>query len=192
MDLGLQGRVAVITGPAKGMGAAVSLAFALEGCRLALIGRDIAAIEPVAQEIRAGGGEAIVVHCDITGPAECERGSEHQLTAIQDDRGEEVEDDCAEDGAGADACGDTRQQAGQARTLARVVQPHRGHADEHRAGEQDGLRQHRTVQAAEVAPADPRIQHHGQVGGEEKQDGFGGRQGRQRQLPVVLENSNGH
>src|SRR2546423_1394042 len=39
MDLGLKGRVAVITGPAKGMGAAVSKAFATEGCRLALRGR---------------------------------------------------------------------------------------------------------------------------------------------------------
>jgi 3-oxoacyl-[acyl-carrier protein] reductase len=71
MDLGLQGRVAVITGPAKGMGAAVSKAFANEGCRLALIGRDTAAIEPVASEVRAQGGEAIVVHCDVTDPAAC-------------------------------------------------------------------------------------------------------------------------
>ena len=61
MDLGLKGRVAVITGPAKGMGAAVSKAFAAEGCKLALIGRDTAAIEPVADEVRASGGEAIVV-----------------------------------------------------------------------------------------------------------------------------------
>ena len=51
MDLGLKGRVAVITGPAKGMGAAISKAFAAEGCKLALIGRDTAAIEPVAEEI---------------------------------------------------------------------------------------------------------------------------------------------
>ena len=72
MDLGLRGRVAVITGPAKGMGAAVSMAFAHEGCRLALIGRDTAAIEPVADDIRQA-GEAIVVRCDITDPAECER-----------------------------------------------------------------------------------------------------------------------
>ncbi len=50
MDLALKGRVALITGPAKGMGAAISRAFAAEGCRVALIGRDIAAIEPVAQE----------------------------------------------------------------------------------------------------------------------------------------------
>jgi NAD(P)-dependent dehydrogenase (short-subunit alcohol dehydrogenase family) len=72
MELGLKGRVAVITGPAKGMGAAVSKAFAAEGCKLALIGRDTAAIEPVAKEIRNGGGEAIVVSCDVTHPAACE------------------------------------------------------------------------------------------------------------------------
>ena len=72
MDLGLKGRVAVITGPAKGMGAAVSKAFAAEGCKLALIGRDTSAIEPVAREIRADGGEAIVVACDVTSTAACE------------------------------------------------------------------------------------------------------------------------
>ena len=72
MDLGLSGRVAVITGPAKGMGAAVSLAFAKEGCRLALIGRDTKAIEPVAAEIKASGAKAIVVPCDVTSPKACE------------------------------------------------------------------------------------------------------------------------
>jgi 3-oxoacyl-[acyl-carrier protein] reductase len=76
MDLGLKGRVAVITGPAKGMGAAVSMAFASEGCRLALIGRDTAAIEPVAEGIRQTGGEAIMVRCDITDPAECARAAQ--------------------------------------------------------------------------------------------------------------------
>jgi NAD(P)-dependent dehydrogenase (short-subunit alcohol dehydrogenase family) len=72
MDLNLKGRVAMITGPAKGMGAAVSIAFAREGCRLALIGRDVAAIEPVAAEVRRDGGEAIVVACDVTKADECE------------------------------------------------------------------------------------------------------------------------
>src|SRR6266542_194175 len=73
MDLNLQGRVAIITGPAKGMGAAVSKAFAREGCRLALAGRDVAAIEPVAGDVRKSGGEAIVVACDVTDAASCER-----------------------------------------------------------------------------------------------------------------------
>jgi 3-oxoacyl-[acyl-carrier protein] reductase len=72
MDLGLKGRVAVITGPAKGMGAAVSKAFAGEGCKLALIGRDTQAIAPVADEITNNGGEAIVVPCDVTDPAACD------------------------------------------------------------------------------------------------------------------------
>jgi NAD(P)-dependent dehydrogenase (short-subunit alcohol dehydrogenase family) len=73
MDLNLTGRVTVITGPAKGMGAAITMAFAAEGSRLALIGRDIAAIEPVAADARAAGAEAIVVPCDLTEAAQCER-----------------------------------------------------------------------------------------------------------------------
>ena len=44
MDLKLGGRVAMITGPAKGMGAAITLAFAQEGARLALLGRDVEAV----------------------------------------------------------------------------------------------------------------------------------------------------
>ncbi len=72
MDLNLKGRVAVITGPAKGMGAAVSKAFAREGCRLALLGRDVAAIEPVADDVRKEGGEAIVIACDVTDAGSCE------------------------------------------------------------------------------------------------------------------------
>jgi len=76
MDLGLKGRVAVITGPAKGMGAAVSRAFAHEGCRLALIGRDVKAIEPVAKDIKQSGGAAIVVPCDVTSTKACEGAAE--------------------------------------------------------------------------------------------------------------------
>jgi 3-oxoacyl-[acyl-carrier protein] reductase len=71
MDLALKGRVAVITGPAKGMGAAISKAFAAEGCRVALLGRDVDAIAPVAEEIRAGGEGAIVVACDVTDAGQC-------------------------------------------------------------------------------------------------------------------------
>lgn len=72
MDLNLKGRVAVITGPAKGMGAAVTMAFAREGCRLALLGRDVAAIAPVAAEARAAGAEVAVFACDVTSGAACD------------------------------------------------------------------------------------------------------------------------
>ncbi len=70
MDLQLRGRVAAITGPAKGMGAAITRAFAAEGCRLVLLGRDTAAIAPVAEEV-ARGTEAIVIGTDITSDAAC-------------------------------------------------------------------------------------------------------------------------
>jgi NAD(P)-dependent dehydrogenase (short-subunit alcohol dehydrogenase family) len=72
MKLDLEGRIAMITGPAKGMGAAITKAFAAEGAKLALIGRDIAAIEPVAAEVKGTGAQAIVVKCDLTDAKQCE------------------------------------------------------------------------------------------------------------------------
>jgi 3-oxoacyl-[acyl-carrier protein] reductase len=65
----LQDRIAIVTGPAKGMGAAVTLALAREGAHLVLAGRDTAAIEPVAGAVRGLGRRATVVPCDVTKPA---------------------------------------------------------------------------------------------------------------------------
>jgi NAD(P)-dependent dehydrogenase (short-subunit alcohol dehydrogenase family) len=82
MKLELDGRIAMITGPAKGMGAAITKAFAAEGAKLALIGRDIAAIEPVAAEVKNGGAEAIIVPCDLTVAAQCEQAAEKTKAAF--------------------------------------------------------------------------------------------------------------
>jgi NAD(P)-dependent dehydrogenase (short-subunit alcohol dehydrogenase family) len=76
MKLSLENRVVVITGPAKGMGAAVTHAFAAEGCKLALIGRDTAAIAPVAKEVRSHNGDAIVIACDLTDAKQCDAAAE--------------------------------------------------------------------------------------------------------------------
>src|SRR6202000_1533746 len=76
MKLSLEDRVVVITGPAKGLGAAITLAFAREGCKLALIGRDTAAIEPVAKEVRSHNGSSIIVGCDLTDPKQCDAAAE--------------------------------------------------------------------------------------------------------------------
>jgi NAD(P)-dependent dehydrogenase (short-subunit alcohol dehydrogenase family) len=72
MKLSLENRVVLITGPAKGMGAAITHAFAAEGCRLALLGRDTAAIAPVAEGVKAGGHQAIVIPCDLTAARQCD------------------------------------------------------------------------------------------------------------------------
>ncbi len=82
MDLKLKDRVAIITGPAKGMGAAITRAFAEEGCKLVLIGRDTAAIAPIADEVRARRAEAIVLPCDLTDAAACETAAVQALDAF--------------------------------------------------------------------------------------------------------------
>ena len=81
MQLNLNGRVAVITGPAKGMGAAITEAFAAEGAYLALVGRDRAAIEPVAASVKGAGGQAIIVPCDLTEPGQCADAAEKAKAA---------------------------------------------------------------------------------------------------------------
>jgi 3-oxoacyl-[acyl-carrier protein] reductase len=73
MDLKLANKVVVITGPAKGMGSAISLAFAREGAHLVLAGRDMAAIEPVAAAAREFGVQVLVVACDVTSTPDTDR-----------------------------------------------------------------------------------------------------------------------
>ena len=82
MDLQLRNKVTVITGPAKGMGRAVTLAFAAEGAKLVLAGRDTAAIDLVAAEARAMGVEAIVVPCDLTQSAQTDALADRALEAL--------------------------------------------------------------------------------------------------------------
>ena len=66
MDLKLTDKVVVVTGPAKGMGAAISLGFAREGAHLALLGRDTGAIAPVRDAATGMGVRAEVFACDVT------------------------------------------------------------------------------------------------------------------------------
>jgi 3-oxoacyl-[acyl-carrier protein] reductase len=68
----LKDRVAVVTGPAKGMGAACTLMLAENGADIALVGRDTAAIGPVRDQIIAMGRRAEIFGCDITDAAAVE------------------------------------------------------------------------------------------------------------------------
>lgn len=59
-------RVAVVTGGGSGIGAAMARAFAAEGAMIVLADVDTDAMDSVAAEIRAAGGEAMAVRTDVT------------------------------------------------------------------------------------------------------------------------------
>ena len=68
----LEGRKAIVTGAAKGMGAAITTTLAREGADVVLTARDTAALEKVATEVHALGRAAHVVDCDVTDEAQVE------------------------------------------------------------------------------------------------------------------------
>ena len=66
MKLGLQGKVALVTGASRGIGRAISSQLAAEGCRLAIIARDTQALDEAAQELRQNGTEVLALTADLT------------------------------------------------------------------------------------------------------------------------------
>src|SRR5262245_22668261 len=66
MELGLHGRVALVTGGSKGLGRAIALTLAREGARVALTyHQDAAGGEETAAQIEAAGGQALAVSLDL-------------------------------------------------------------------------------------------------------------------------------
>ncbi len=68
----LQGKVAVVTGGAQGIGRGIVLCMATEGADLAIADLKVEKAEAVAAEVRALGRKAIVVKTDVTKPADFE------------------------------------------------------------------------------------------------------------------------
>ena len=62
----LEGRIALVTGASRGIGAAVARRYAREGARLVLLARTQGGLEELDDEIRALGAEATLVPLDIT------------------------------------------------------------------------------------------------------------------------------
>lgn len=65
-------RVAVITGAARGIGAATAVRLAAEGRAVAVIDLDEAACKDTVENITAAGGKALAVGCDVSDEAQVE------------------------------------------------------------------------------------------------------------------------
>ena len=62
----LAGRLALITGASRGLGAAAALAFAREGAHCVLVARTVGGLEALDDRIKALGGQATLVPLDVT------------------------------------------------------------------------------------------------------------------------------
>ncbi len=65
MDLGISGRVALVTGGARSLGKADALLLAAEGCKVAIVDLNAEGAEEAAKEIGTLGGIARGYECDI-------------------------------------------------------------------------------------------------------------------------------
>jgi NAD(P)-dependent dehydrogenase (short-subunit alcohol dehydrogenase family) len=73
MELGLKGRVALVTGGGQGVGRAICRELAAEGVKVVVNDLFPERAEAVAAEIRAAGGEAVAAPADITSSEQVER-----------------------------------------------------------------------------------------------------------------------
>jgi len=73
MSMTFSGQVALVTGAAAGIGRATAQAFASEGLKVVVADLDAAGGESTVESIRAAGGEAIFVLCNVTRDADVQQ-----------------------------------------------------------------------------------------------------------------------
>ena len=72
MDLGLRGRVAIVTGGSNGLGLATARRLATEGSAVAICGRDASRLKEAAERLRGDGADVLDVQADVTRPGDLE------------------------------------------------------------------------------------------------------------------------
>jgi 3-oxoacyl-[acyl-carrier protein] reductase len=73
MELGLTGKCALVTGGSHGIGEAVALELAQEGCNICICSRSIDRLDATASKIRDLGSSCLSVQCDVHNPLEIDR-----------------------------------------------------------------------------------------------------------------------
>src|SRR6202521_5182932 len=68
----LEGKVVIVTGATRGIGAASARAFAVQGAKVILAARTEELIHAISDEIRDAGGDALAVRVDVSDPTSVE------------------------------------------------------------------------------------------------------------------------
>lgn len=66
----LEGKAAIVTGAGRNIGEEIAKLFAKEGARVAVVDMDEGRANSVADAIKADGGDAVAIVCDVSDPAE--------------------------------------------------------------------------------------------------------------------------
>ena len=73
MELGLQGKIAIVTGGTEGIGKASAIEFAREGAKVAICARSAEGVEKTVAEIKRAGGDAYGMAADMSRMEDIER-----------------------------------------------------------------------------------------------------------------------
>ena len=84
MNLGLTGKVAMISGGSRGIGRAVAAGLAAEGCRLSLCARGSGGLDDAVRELRGQGAEAAASAVDVTDEDQARRWLDETRTRFGD------------------------------------------------------------------------------------------------------------
>ncbi len=82
MDLGIAGRVSLVTGANRGIGLACALELSREGSRVCLVARDQERLTKALAAVRAVGGDGVAVSADLSTFEGCRTAIEHCIAEL--------------------------------------------------------------------------------------------------------------
>lgn len=82
MELGIRGKVALVAAGSKGLGRAMALALAEEGCAVSICGRSEGSLRDTVDELKALGVPALGIQADISSPEDLRRWVEQSREAL--------------------------------------------------------------------------------------------------------------